>query len=216
VKALSFSTLKSFDTCPRKFHAEKVQRLYEQEKTEQILYGELVHKAAEEYVRDGKPLPEGLEVYQPKLNILLDIPGEKHCELKMAVKADGSPTKFEAPDAWFRGIADLLIVHKETARVVDYKTGSAKYPDKDQLQLMALLTFAWYPDVQFVHGALLFLTKDVLVKATYLREEQESLWNNWRQKAAFLEEAYGSDNWPPKPNGLCRNWCPVKHCEFNG
>lgn len=215
-KSWSFSALKTFETCPRKYHAEKVLKLYPFEETEQTIYGNKVHLAAEEYIRDGKPLPKGMEQFKPALDALNKIPGDKHCELKMALTADRKVADFRAKDVWVRGIADLVIVNGDKARVVDYKTGSAKYPDKKQLELMALMVFEHFPEVTKVKAALAFLLHDVVVKGDYTRDEADKLWEKWVQRTDILDRAFEHDNWPPNPNGLCRKWCPVESCEFNG
>lgn len=214
--AWSFSALKTFETCPRKYHAEKVAKLYPFEETEQTLYGKKVHLACEEYIRDGKPLPKGMEQFQKALDSLNKIPGDKHCELKMALTADRQPVKFLDKSVWVRGIADLIILDGDKAWVVDYKTGSAKYPDKKQLELMALMVFDHYPEVQKVKAALVFLLHDVVIKEAYTRDQADELWERWGQKTDILDRAFEHDNWPPNPNGLCRKWCPVETCEFNG
>jgi len=134
----------------------------------------------------------------------------------MALTSDKKPTKFRAKDVWVRGIADLVILNGEKAWIVDYKTGSAKYPDKGQLELMALMVFEHYPEVQEVKAALVFLLHDVVIKAGYSRDDMFMMWKKWDGKAALLQGAFDNDNWPPKPNGLCRKWCPVKHCEYCG
>jgi hypothetical protein len=216
VKAWSFSSIKTFDTCPRKYHAEKVEKLYPFEETEHTIYGKEVHKVAEEYIRDGKDIPKGHLQFKAALDSLNKMQGEKLCELEMALTADKKPTKFLAKDVWVRGIADLIILNGEKARVVDYKTGSAKYPDKGQLELMALMVFEHYPEVQSVKAALVFLVHDVVVMSEYKRDDMPDLWAKWDEKAGLLQAAFDNDNWPPKPNGLCRKWCPVKHCEYSG
>ncbi len=215
-KSWSFSALKTFETCPRKYHAEKVEKLYPFEDTVHTIYGKKVHLACEEYIRDGKPLPKGMEQFQDALDALNKIPGDKHCELEMALTADRQPTEFKAKEVWVRGIADLVIVNGDKARIVDYKTGSAKYPDKKQLELMSLMLFEYFPEVQEVKAALAFLLHDVVVKAKYQRDDAEKLWKKWESRTDILDAAFEHDNWPPNPNGLCRKWCPVEHCEFNG
>ena len=214
--AWSFSGMKLYETCPRKYHAEKVEKLYPFTDTQATIYGKEVHLAAEEYIRDGKPLPKGHEQFKNMLDALNRIEGDKHCELKMALTEDLKPTEFLAKDVWVRGIADLIIINGENARVVDYKTGSAKYPDTGQLELMALMLFAYYPEIQNVKAALVFMVHDVVVKATFSREEYDQLWEKWKGKYNKLAASYEHDNWPPNPNGLCRKWCPVEHCEFQG
>lgn len=212
----SYSGLKSFESCPRKYHEEYVERRYPREESEQASKGTRGHTAAENYVRDGTPLPDEFKGYQSKLDAIMCASGTRHCELKMALDQDRKPVAFDAPTVWVRGIADLVITGTYAARVVDYKTGSAKYPDKNQLELMALMCFEHFPETEEVLGGLLFLSHDVFVKGRYLRSEADARWEGWNRRSKIMENAYESDVWPPVPNGLCREWCPVKHCEFNG
>lgn len=212
----SFSAIKSFDTCPRKHHAEKVLKLFPFEKTDQIIYGEYVHEAAEKYIRDGDPLPKDLKKLKPMLDRLVNIPGDKYCEHKMGVTRALRPTGFFDNKALYRGIADLLIVNGDRAWVVDYKTGSAKYPEKKQLELMAIMVMAHFPEVVDVRGALLFTAAKVLVRAKYDRDNLDKLWKRWCTDADMLVLAAENENWPAKQNGLCRDWCPVTTCEHNG
>jgi RecB family exonuclease len=84
----------------------------------------------------------------------------------MALTEQLVPCAWTAPDVWVRGIADLLIVNDDnlTARVVDYKTGNNKYPDREQLKLMALMVFAHHPHIRKVNAALLLVVKNDMVK----------------------------------------------------
>ena len=87
-RSWSYSALKDFKGCPRRYHSVRVLKQYPSPKTEAILYGERVHKACEEYVRDGTPLPEGTTKFQPALDSLIAMPGEKLCEYKMALNSE--------------------------------------------------------------------------------------------------------------------------------
>jgi hypothetical protein len=212
----SFSSIKSFHTCPRKHHVEKVLNLIPFTQSEQILYGNYVHEKAERYVGYDEPLPEDLSKLQPALDRLKALPGAKLCEYKMGVTRDMQPVKFFDKSALYRGVADLLVVNDKLAWCVDYKTGSAKYPDKRQLELMAIMTFAHFPSVKVVRGALLFTAAKVLVKSVYNVEDAPAIWAKWCADADLLAAADEHDSWPAKQNGLCKQWCPVTTCEYNG
>jgi replicative DNA helicase len=95
-----------------------------------------------------------------------------------------------------------------------HNSGGAKYPDKDQLELMSLMVFAHFPEVQEVKAALLFLNHNVLVKALYKRENKDKLWRKWEEGSAALDAAFDTNVWSPNPSPLCR-WCVVEHCEHH-
>ena len=193
----------------------RVLKKYKQDSTEQIRYGEELHKAAEEYVT-GTPLPPQFDFIKPTLDALLDKKGTKHAELKMALNKKLEPCEWMSSDAWVRGIADLLILDEEnkTAWVVDYKTGNNKYPDRGQLDLMALMIFALYPSVDTVLSALLFVVKNSVIKHKVERSQEDALWWMYRERTARIEASHSNNVWNPKQSGLCP-WCPVKSCEFN-
>ena len=79
----SYSSITLFKTCPLKYQAERVTKEVQFRNTEATLYGKAVHTAAEEYVRDGKPIDPKYQFIEPVLLGLKAIRGEKHCELKI-------------------------------------------------------------------------------------------------------------------------------------
>lgn len=213
----SFSKLKAFEQCPRQFYHVKVLKEYTEPETDAMRYGTAFHEACERYIRDGEPIPAKFSYATPVLDALNDKPGKKLCEYKMGLTEHLTACEFDAPDVWWRGIADLTILHGSDARVVDYKTGrNAKYADKGQLELMALATFAHFPEVDKVLGALLFTTAKKLIKDSYTRDDIPKLWEKWLSKLARLDKAHETDVWNPNPSGLCKNHCIVLSCPHNG
>jgi hypothetical protein len=119
----SYSGIKTYENCARKYHETKILKLWPREDTTATLYGTQLHEQAELYIRDGKALDKGFEFLKPMLDNLIAMPGRKFCELEMGVKETLEPCDFNAPDYWCHGIADLVIVDDDnfTARVFDYK-----------------------------------------------------------------------------------------------
>jgi len=212
----SHSALKDFEGCARRYHEVKVLKKYSTQETEQIRYGTELHAAAENYVKDGTPMPEQFAFMTPVMGALMSKPGRKIPEHEMALTENLKPCDFNSPDMWVRGIADLLIMDDDnlTAWVVDYKTGNNKYPDTDQLVLMSLLVFAHFPHVRQVNSALLFVVKESMVKYKMTVDEAPAHWQRYRERVAKLNACFANDVWNPTQTPLC-NWCPVKGCEFN-
>jgi hypothetical protein len=50
----SYSSLKEYENCPRKYHQMRVLQNYKIEPTPQMIYGTEVHKALEDYVKRGQ------------------------------------------------------------------------------------------------------------------------------------------------------------------
>ncbi len=210
----SHSALKDYESCARKYHEVRVLKKYKFQETEATMYGTELHKAAEEYVRDDKELPPQFAFIKDMLDALKRKPGRKLCEYQMALTVDLKPCGWKDKETWVRGIADLLIIDDEnlTAWVVDYKTGSNKYPDREQLKLMALFVFAHFPHIRKVNAALLFVVKNDMVKASYTLDDADPAWWNYRERIARIEQAHDTGVWNPRPSPLCP-WCPVTTCE---
>jgi len=214
----SYSGIKAFETCARKYHDTKVVKLYPREETEATLYGTNLHEQAELFIKDGRPLDDAYKFMQPVMDMLAEMPGRKFPELEMAVTEALVPCGFKDPDYWCRGIADLVVVDDDnfTARVFDYKTGNNKYPDTDQLMLMSLMIFKHFPHVRRITGGLLFVLKNTVSKYKIDRSQEHDLWWRWRERVAKLDAAHHHDRWPEKSSGLCRKYCEVTACHHNG
>ena len=101
-----------------------------------------------------------------------------------------------------------------TAFIVDYKTGSNKYPDPKQLKLMALMIFAHFSQVNYVKAGLLFLAHNHFIPEEYKREDIDKSWGHFLGPLTRLDHSYNSNTWQPNPTPLC-GYCPVKSCDFN-
>lgn len=212
----SHSALKDYEGCARRYHEVKVLKKFPFKDTVHTLYGKQVHKAAEDYVRDGTPIPEEYKFMAPILESLMRKPGRKVPEYEMGLREDLSPCGFMDTDVWVRGIADLLIIDDDNLKawIVDYKTGNDKYPDRDQLILMSLMVFAHFPHIRQVSSALLFVVKGSIVKHKMSREDVDAQWWKYRERIARLEKSFEADVWNPTQSPLC-GWCPVRSCEHN-
>lgn len=210
----SYSSLKDYTNCPKKYYEVKVIKNYEVPTSQQMLYGKEVHKALEDYVRDGTPLPKNYTRFKAMVDELIAIPGTKYPEHEMGLTRDRQACAFDDPNRWVRGIADLLIVDGEDAFIIDYKTGSNRYPDPKQLRLMALMTFAHFPEVKNIKAGLLFVMHNSFVTEEYNRDKIEESWAHFTAPLTLLKQSYETNKWMPNPTPLCR-YCPVDSCEFN-
>ena len=223
IPAWSYSSMKLFDQCPKKYYHLKVAKDIVEKDSEQIIYGKEVHLAAEEYIRDDKPIPEKFAYIKPMLDKLRAIPGEKLCENKLAVKltTDGRlvPCEFFDKDTYWRGVADLIILDRDNqeARVIDYKTGSsAKYADTKQLKLLAGAVFTHYPEIRVIKAGLLFVVSKDFIKEEYDCHFRLAYFEQFRPLVRQLEDCHNNGVWNPKRNFSCKAWCPVLDCHHNG
>ena len=214
--AWSYSSIKTFDQCPKKYYHLKVAKDVKDEQGPEALYGEQAHAAAEHYIKHGTPIPEKFKVMRPAVEALAKFPGEKHCELRLGVKKTPEgfePCGFFDKAVWWRGIVDLLIVDGAVAHMIDYKTGkSAKYADMKQLDLMAGAIFTHYPEVQKIKSGLAFVVSNEFPKKTHKREHINTYMSVFDGQLDALEASLENGIWNPKSGPLC-GWCPVNGCE---
>jgi len=214
----SYSSLKTFQQCPKKYFHLKIAKDVENEGGEAANYGKLVHKAAEDYIRDGTPIPKQFQYMAPILDALNKIPGKKFCEIEMGIaihKGKFIACKFDAPNYWWHGIADLLIVDGGVAWLVDYKTSkNAKYADTKQLDLLAAATFLHFPGVLEIKSALAFVVSNEFVRKEHDRVMRHKYLDVMKPELDRLEAAVENKVWNPISGPLCK-FCPVKTCVHN-
>ena len=210
----SFSSLKEYINCPKKYQEVRILKNYKFIDTPQTIYGKEVHEALELYVRDGKPLAKNYLRFKKMVDTLIAIPGEKYPEYKMALTKKMEQCNFDDDNRWVRGIADLVIVDGDQAYIIDYKTGSNKYPDTKQLKLMAVMAFVCFPKVNKIKAGLLFCMKNSFVQESYTREDIHKSWKSFQTPLDRLTISYDYDTWTPNPTPLC-GWCPVETCSHH-
>lgn len=210
--AWTYSQLDSFESCPKKFYHLRVAKDFVEPRNEAALWGERVHTAFENFINDGEVLPEGMEHWQTLANKIAKLPGQKLTEEKLAIDKNFQPADWK--QAWSRGIADLIIIHGKQAVVMDYKTGKRK--PSEQLELYAAYIFHHYPKVDKVTTGFVWLKERKIDWKSIERSGVPDIWQGILPRVAKLTSAYDRDKWPARPSGLCKGWCAVTSCEFNG
>ena len=216
--AWSYSSIKTFDQCPKKYFHLKVVKDIKDTPGEAAVYGTDFHEAAELRIKNGTPVPPKFKRYADVVETLAAFPGEKHTELKLGVKrglTGYEPCGFFDKGVWWRGIVDLLIVNGETAHMIDYKTGkNAKYADMKQLDLMAGAIFVHYPNVKKIKSGLAYVVSNEFPKKNHVAEQRDEYLSVFDKQLDQLEAAMQNGVWNPKSGPLC-GWCPVVKCEHH-
>ena len=213
----SYSSLTAFETCPRRFHEVKILKNFADPPNEAAMHGNEVHKALELDLKGEKALPEKYKEYRPLIERVKAAPGKKLVEFKFALTQGFKPVGFFDKGAWVRGVIDFGLVNPKTAVILDWKTGKPK-DDHDQLKLFAAVAFHTYPYIETVHTGYAWLGHNKLQQEKFTREELPGIWQEFMPRITRLTKAETNDNFPPKPSGLCKNYCPVTNdkCEFSG
>ena len=205
----SHSSLSTFTSCPKKFYELKVAKSVEDSQNEMSIWGSRVHKAFEDYLTIGTPLPAEMVQFQSYIDSIKSIDGTQMIEVQLALTKQKKPHDFyDKP--WVRGIIDVLIVRGTKALIIDHKLGKIK--PSTQLLLNALLVFAHYPGVNEVRTVFSWLQFNQSTKAVYYRKDIDSLWQQFEREITPYEFAFKSNIWVTRPSGLCNGWCPVESC----
>lgn len=217
--AWSYSALSSFETCPRRHNLTKVTKEVSEGQSDAMLWGNKVHKALELRIKDRKPLSPEMIAYEP-LALSVERSGAGgliETEQKMALDVNYNVTGYFAPDCWVRVITDATVIKGKKAAVLDWKTGKPT-PASKQLDLCAAATFAAHPYLETIATSFVWLQHGTTTNATFTRDDVPTIWQEFAPRVTRMEHALQSGNFPPKPSGLCREWCPVpkRLCEHSG
>ncbi len=103
----------------------------------------------------------------------------------------------------------------QVALAIDWKTGKI-LEDGVQLALMAQCVFSHYPTVQKIRTEFIWLKEDATTRADFTRADMVKVWAGVLPRVQLLENAIKTANFPPKPGGLCRRFCPIVACPHHG
>lgn len=227
--AWSFSKLKNFRMCPKRMHEVDILKNYT-ESSEQLDWGNSVHKSLAAAVLQAKgigamgsgrdmvraaPLPETMAYMQKWIDVIAASPGKVLVEQKFAITRDFQKTEYFAPNTWYRGICDLLMINGASATAIDWKTGKVDH-SSEQLMLMATCIFIHHPTIQTVKTRFIWLKEDTSTPEVFTRAEVMAQWSELLGEVKNMEHAFTTLTFPPRPNFTCRKYCPVTSCPFHG
>lgn len=213
--AWSYSQLKNYETCPKRYYHYNVAKDVVEPSTPQLDEGNALHKAFELRVKNGTPLPMGLAYHEPFISKLANAQGAVYAEQKLALTSSFTPVSFFGKGAWFRTVADYTCVNGKLAVIIDYKTGKPS-EDLTQCQLLAATVFTHQPEVQRVRTALAFVNHNHIEPAEFVREGLTEIWGEILPRVKVVERARATQEYPPKPSGLCKRYCSVTSCPYYG
>jgi len=213
--AWSYTSLSAFENCPLRYYRTRVEKAYPEPQSTEMVWGNQVHQALEQRLRDATPLPELLHTYEPYAGRIAAMRGTLAVERKVAVTANYQETDWFAPDVWCRGIFDVVIDQGERVLVLDWKTGKRK-PESNQLELFAALASIVFPNAVVFDTMFIWLKHEATDMTRYTKRDIPLIWSKFTQRAKHIDDALATKEFPAKPSGLCRRYCPVKSCSFCG
>jgi hypothetical protein len=213
--AWSFSQLKNFETCSKRYYHYNVAKDVVEPSTPQLDAGNALHKHFEDRLVKGTPLPLGYGMYEKLLAKIVAAPGALYGEQKLAINANFEPRTYFARDVWLRTVADAAKVLGDRATIFDWKTGKPS-DDETQLKLNAATMFAHAPELRRVRAALVFLGHNATTQAEYDRDDLPEIWSEIMPRVRAMAKARQDQEYPPRPSGLCKRYCAVVSCPYFG
>lgn len=214
--AWSYSQLKNFEACPRRYYNYNVSKDVKEPESGALLEGKKIHEAFDARVSRGTKLPLDMQMHEPLLARLAAARGEVRTECKLALTSDFTPSKFFGRGVWFRIMLDYVNTRDSKATVIDYKTGKPDNADMTQLQLAAVTMFAHDAKLEKVRTALVFVAYDQVERVIFTRDDISEIWGEILPRVGKMVEARQAQDYPPKPGRLCRSYCAVTSCPFHG
>lgn len=213
----SYSSLTAYETCPHRYHQERILKVIPKKVFKEADEGVKKHAAIELYLKGEQHLSDiPLRKIVDKTLATLDHSHLKY-EHKLAITKDRQPCEWDAPNAYYRGILDVMYVDPENslAGIYDWKNGKVN-EYSEQLKANSMLVFAHYPHVQTVHTEYVWMKFGKTTAAKNFRDFSNKVWDKFIVRVDRLEKALETGDWPKRQSGLCAKYCPVTTCQFNG
>jgi hypothetical protein len=175
----------------------------------------MVHKALEKRVRDGKPLPLNLQHLEKYAARFANASGQIMTEQQLCIDKEFNPCDWFGKDAWCRAILDLAIVNEETAVLVDYKTGKIT-DDFTQLRLAAVMFMLHMPKVQKCTICYMWTKHKSITSEEFTRDQIKETISDIMPRLGRYNYAHWNKEFEPRPGWLCKKYCPVIKCPYNG
>jgi len=213
--AWSYSQLKNFETCPSRYYHYNVIKDVVEPETDQLKSGNDLHRAFDARIK-GAALPLGYGQHESMLAKIISAPGVTYGEQKLSMTSEFAPSGYFDKDTWFRTVIDAAKIRDDgSATVLDWKTGKPG-ADITQLQLMAATLFVHLPNLQRIKSALIFLGYKTTERADFVRDDQAEIWSEILPRVRAVERARASNEYAPRPSGICIKYCAVRSCPYHG
>ena len=227
----SYTSMQEFLTCPAQWAAKRYYKTIKDVESEAMRMGNLIHETAEHYLKRAigqshKPHlihAQYLPMVQKYCDALVASGAELHVEKEMCFTEQFKPCGWKDWDTvWVRSKGDVLVKKEVRLSVVDWKSGRYK---EDFLQLKMFAVFAaltpGFEDVQEFDPKFIFLKeappKNILrLPKPILRSELKGVLSEILAVVRRMQEAWASETFPCKKNGLCRNYCANTDCTHCG
>lgn len=212
----SHSSLDLFETCPKKYYHLKIAKDFKEEFSGPAAEeGIRVHKAFEDRLLKGKPLPADLQRHEEVLAKIESRTGVGYPEQQLAVTRDFELTDWFNKKVFGRAVIDYIKIFGETALILDWKTGK-QHDDFRQLQLFAAFASIKFPEVKHFTTGYYWTQSKKITKLEVSKSELIPIWREQLVRVNNCQKATNTLDFPAKTSGLCKKHCIVTSCIYNG
>lgn len=212
IKNWSFSLLKRFEKCPHEVYLDRIERQPKPAPKEDspLIRGEVVHKAAEDYITNGGPLIKELKKIEERLNKCR----EAYEEGRVEVEQNWFFDKDWATTSWENRVCHIKADYIEhelsmtSAHLIDWKTGKSwgnEVSHTQQAQLYAIGTFMRYTDLLTVRATFVYTDEGKEKSHVYTRTMLSALLEGYERRAERLLKATA---FPYKASRSNCKFCP--------
>lgn len=213
-RVFSPSQVATYDLCPRQYQAKYITKEVKFVQNVHAQFGDMVHKQIEDFLNKDKPM-------EPKLaaigEVLAKYKGKLVCaEISLGRNDKGESVEQYAKDAWINSKIDAVYTNTDQTVIMgfDWKTGKAKEAAIQSDMNAAVLAAKYKGTAKKIVMVFVHLFHDKVYVTEY-NPTQLAIPHTFG-KILNLQQAIREDNFPPKPNGLCKKWCDVVKCAHNG
>jgi len=217
VNRYSVSKIKSYDMCKLKYKLNYIDKIWpEEEPTDDIIFGRLVHKAAEIYEPEKDNKKEIVKIVRdfPKLGKdYKRLIGSTYKSVIEFLKRHTNPAEKELhlnyafENFTITGYVDRLIDNEKTYTCVDYKTSKNATLKWHIFQLKfynLLISKKYNINPSKIKMMLYFPRPDQEEKKLFSKKEIDLFEEELKAKVVEIES---NTNWEPEPGYHCK-WCP--------
>lgn len=191
---------------------------FKEEEGEALVFGNQCHEAMAKRIDKGVALPPQFVQFEPWALKVLEakkLGAQILVEQKLAIRQDFSACTYFEKDVWFRSVGDVITLAGNVGVARDWKTGKID-EQSEQLALMAACVFATYPMIQKLATEFVWLQYNATTRVDFTRDMMPAMWAHIWPDLDRLKNAHDTGEFPPKPGGLCKRYCPVTSCVHNG
>jgi len=204
VRPWSYSRLSTYEECPKQYWYSYVENIpgFRPQSTA-ANRGSAIHAQGERYL-----LGE-LKIYPPEFQRvsghLMGLKAKKATpELKLAVTDKWEPCDYKDPNAYLRGIIDVLYLEGENLHIEDFKTGQIYDSHPVQMENYVAIASAHYPQAAVFVTRLIYVDQGMVTSPK--RTEAHRLKPIRMLMDGRIKNAEDDTIFPTTPGQKCK-WC---------